>query len=173
MASSYVNETVKTSAIAVFLNTSTTSTAVWSRIGKQSELGISYNVETTEENYIDEDGPTTEAERYTVSFDGEYVAYGSDEVFQYLDAKRIARATGTNAQTQVLLVYKFKKETKSNVDHYDAELSNCTVAITEFGGEGGGGKAHINYTITLNGDPSAETVTISGDPPRPTIDTQG
>lgn len=162
MAMSYVEGTAKTSAIAVFLKTGgTATTPVWSRVAKQSELGISYNVETTEENYIDEDGPTTEAERYTVSFDGEYIAIGGDKVFEFLDSIRLARATGTAAQTDLLIVYKFRKDGSN----FAAELSNCTVAISEFGGEGGGGKAHISYTITLNGDATQGTATIDNSGP--------
>ena len=154
---------IKTSAIAIFLNTSTTSTASYARIRKQSELNFSYDAETEEENYIDEDGPTTETTRYTISFDGEYVAYEDDDVFSYLDDIRINRLTGEDAQTDALIAYKYKPHSDSttSIPAYVAEKDNVTIAITGYGGDGGGGKVHINYTITLNGNATMGKVTVS------------
>lgn len=152
---------IKTSKIAVFLNTGTGSSPTWSRIRKQNELNIGYDAETEENNFIDEDGPSTSVEKYKVSFDGEMVAYDEDEVFAYLDDLRQKRATGTDAETEVLMVYLYDAQD----DAYVAEKNNCSVQITDFGGEGGGGTAHINYTVTLNGDPVKGTCTVTSGTP--------
>lgn len=159
---------IKTSAIAAFINTTPGETSPsWNRFRKQNELKIGYDAEVSEENYIDEDGPTSEVERYKVSFDGEYVAYKGDAVFEYLDKLRKTRATGASAQTDVLLVNIYDETSGS----YSAEKSRAVVTITEFGGEGGGGKAHINYSISLNGNPEVGTCTIADGKPVFTVPT--
>lgn len=153
---------VKTSAIAAFLNTSPSKDAeTWARFRKQNELKIKYDAEVSEEKYIDEDGPTSEIENYKVSFDGEYTAYKNDPVFNYLDDLRQSRATGTAAETDVLLVYVYDSEGSA----YSAERSKASITITDFGGEGGGGKAYINYTVNLNGNPERGTCTIADGKP--------
>lgn len=155
-------DVIKTSSIAAFLNTTPSAEAEsWARFRKQNEINIKYDAEVSEENYIDEDGPTSEVERYKVSFDGEYVAYKGDAIFDYLDEIRQSRATGTAAETDVMLVYIYDSEGEA----YSAEKSTAAITITEFGGEGGGGKAHINYTVNLNGDPKRGTCTITNGKP--------
>lgn len=159
-------DVIKTSAVAAFLNTTPSeSSEDWQRIRKQNELNISYDAEVSEENYIDEDGPTSEVERYKVSFDGEYVAYKGDAVFEYLDTIRKTRATGASAQTDVLLVNIYDATGNS----YSAEKSKAVITITEFGGEGGGGKVHINYSVNLNGDPQVGTCTVTDGKPAFTV----
>lgn len=159
---------IKTSEIAAFINTTPGETSPnWNRFRKQGELKIGYDAEVSEENYIDEDGPTSEVERYKVSFDGEYVAYKGDAVFEYLDKLRKTRATGASAQTDVMLVNIYDETSGS----YSAEKSRAVVTITEFGGEGGGGKAHINYSVSLNGNPEAGTCTIADGKPVFTVPT--
>lgn len=159
-------EIVKTSAIAAFLNTVPGESApTWSRFRKQNELNIGYDAEVETSTYIDEDGPTDEVERYKVSFDGEYVAYKDDPIFDYLDELRQSRATGTDAITDVLLVYKYDSTGEGANTAYAAEKSEATITIGEFGGEGGGGKAHINYSVSLNGTPTRGTCTITNGTP--------
>lgn len=157
------NKKIKTSAIAAFLNVGESATSpTWARIRKQGELTLKYDGETEEDKWIDENTPSTSLEKYAVSFDGELVCYKDDEVFKYIDGLRQLRAVGTDAETQCLIVYKYDTTDDAT---YAAELNNCTIQISEFGGEGGGGSASLNYTCTFSGDPKIGTCTFAGDQP--------
>ena len=153
---------IKTSEIAAFINTTPSSTATWERVKKQNELKINYEAEMEEFTFVDEDGPTNEVERYKVGFGGEHVAYKGDPVFEYLDGIRQSRATGAAAVTEVLIVNIYDET--SGV--YSAEKNSATITIAgDFGGEGGGGKAYINYSVAFNGDPIKGTCTITAGVP--------
>jgi hypothetical protein len=82
------------------------------------------------------------------------------------------RITGGDAQTDALIAYIYKEHSSSttSIKAYVAEKDNVTIAITGYGGEGGGGKLHINYTVTLNGDPTWGKVTIANGVPTFTAD---
>lgn len=151
-------EIVKTSKIAAFLNTaaSTETDPTWSRVRKQGELKLTYNATTEEENFVDEESPTTSVERYAVSFDGEMTCYKGDPVFDYLDEIRQARATGEKCETDCLVVYLYDNEGEA----YASELNKASIQINDFGGEGGGGKAKISYTVNFNGDHTRGTCTV-------------
>lgn len=149
---------IKTSKIAAFLNTGTSDKPVWSRIRKQGELKLKYNASTSEDTYIDEDSPTTNVDNYAVSFDGELTCYKDDPIFTYIDGIRKDRATGTDCETDCIIVYMYDGDTETG---FAAEKNRCTVQVSEFGGEGGGGKATLNYSCTFNGDPVIGTATLT------------
>ncbi len=153
---------IKTSKIAAFVNTGKTAAEVWSRIRKQSELKLAYDAETEEDTFVDEEAPTTSVERYKVSIDGEMVAFVGDPLFDYLDNLRQSRATGTAAETDVLLVYLYDAKESA----YAAEKNRASIQIKDFGGEGGGGTASISYTITLIGDPTKGVCTVEEGEPK-------
>lgn len=154
-------EKVKTSKIAAFVNTGETAAEVWSRIRKQNELKLSYDAETEEEKYVDEEAPTTSIENYKVSIEGDHIAFKGDPIFEYLDELRQERATGTRAETDVLLVYLYD----AKEDVYSAERNRASIQIKDFGGEGGGGTASISYTINFIGDHTRGTCTVKDGKP--------
>lgn len=149
---------IKTSKIAAFINTTPDSDDTFERVRKQGELTMKYDAETSEDTYIDEDGPTTNVDRYSVGFDGELVAHTGDPVFEYLDKLRQNRAVGAAAATECIIVYVYDKKAEGS---YAAEKNNCSIQISEFGGEGGGGNASLNYTCSFNGDPVKGTAKIA------------
>lgn len=156
------NEKIKTSKIALFIDTGDSkSSPIWSRVRKQSELQLKYDGSTEEDNWVDQDTPSTSLEKYAVSVDGEMTCYKGDPLFEYLDNLRQKRATGTDAETKALVVYLYDE----TAGKYAAELNECTIQFSQFGGEGGGGSASLSYTITFNGDPTLGTVTVSDGAP--------
>lgn len=153
---------IKTSKIALFIDTGDSkSSPIWSRVRKQSELQLKYDGSTEEDNWVDQDTPSTSLEKYAVSADGEMTCYKGDPLFEYLDNLRQKRATGTDAETKALVVYLYDE----TAGKYAAELNECTIQFSQFGGEGGGGSASLSYTITFNGDPTLGTVTVSDGAP--------
>ncbi|MEL4106779.1 hypothetical protein AAFA46_08090 [Oscillospiraceae bacterium WX1] len=146
---------VKRSQVAAFLNTGTTETPVWSRIGK-GVIGqtITYNPQVTTETYINEDNATTSLTSYQVNIATPQTAYAGDPVFDFVDALRQARAVGDDAEVEVLLVYLY------TTSPYRSEKNTAVIQIDDFGGDGGT-PVVINYTLNLNGDPIVGTSTIT------------
>lgn len=153
-------EKIKRSKFASFLNTAPGETSpVWSRFGKGvTSQTVSYNPESNTEQYIDEDSSTTTLDRYAPTMDGQMTAYKGEAVFDFVDELRRKRAVGSDAETDVLLVYIYDAE--GGATSYPAEKQHVNVQIDDFGGEAGG-SLPINFTVNFMGDPVLGTVTIS------------
>lgn len=150
---------VKRSEFAAFLNVGTKQSPSWARMGKGiTSQTIAYNPSTTSETYIDEDNATTNLDSYAPTIDTPQTAYAGDAVFDYVDNLRQTRAVGSDAETEVLLVYIYDEE---SAGVYKAERNTAVIPIDDFGGEGGGNVV-LNYTVNLNGDPTQGTATITG-----------
>lgn len=148
-------EKIKRSKIASFLDTSKgASTPEWALIGNGvTEQTISYNPQSSEETYINQDSPTIDIESYKPTINTPMTAIKGEPVFDFVDGLRIARATGTAARTKICIVYLYKETVSGK---YPAEVSDCSVQVDDFGGTGGE-TAKLNFTINLIGDPTAGT----------------
>ena len=146
---------IKRSQVAAFLNTGTTETPIWSKMGKGiTEQTIAYNPQATTENYIHEDSATTSIDSYQVNISTPQTAYTGEPVFDYVDKIRQTRGVGAAAETEILLVYLY------TASPYKAELNKASLQVDDFGGEGGGNVV-LNYTINLNGDPKLGAVVVT------------
>ncbi len=149
---------VKRHEFASFLNTGTKDEPVWSRMGKGiTSQTIAYNPATTTETYIDEESATTSLDSYAVSIATPQTAYAGEPVFDFVDNLRQMRATGSDCEAELLLVYLYDSTEDGK---YKAERNNVIVQIDDFGGDGGASVV-INYTLNLNGDPVLGTVAIA------------
>lgn len=158
-------EKVKRSKFASFLNVSITETEDWARMGKGiTSQSVSYNPSTTSETYIDEDSATTTLDSYAPTMDGAMTAYAGDPVFDYVDNLRQSRAIGAECETELLLVYLYDKVGEDAAATYAAEKQKVSIAVDDFGGEGGGNVA-INYTLNFVGEAEQGTVAIADGKP--------
>lgn len=149
---------IKRSEFATFINTSPGSTATYSRMGKGiTGQTVAYNPTVTTEQYINEDSATSSIDAYAPSINTPQTCYAGDPVFEYIDGLRRARAIGSDAETDVVLVYIYES---SGSSAYAAEKCKCVVSIEEFGGDAGN-PVSITYTLNLNGDPEIGTATIT------------
>ena len=149
---------VKRSEFAAFLNTAKSGAESWARFGKGiTSQTISYNPETTQETYIDEDSGSTTLDSYAPTMDGAQTAYAGDAVFDFVDSLRKSRAVGADAETDVLLVYLYDAQADNK---YAAEKQRVSIQIDDFGGDGGA-PLSINYTVNFVGESTAGTVTIA------------
>ena len=122
----------------------------WALIGDGvTTAEIAYNPEVSQETYIHQDAGSAEVERYAPTQAIEAVAINGDDVFEYIDALRIAQATLDDAHTQIVNVWMYED---AETGAYPAQLQDVTVAVDTFGGEGGTSNK-INYTIYYRGDP--------------------
>lgn len=150
-------EKIKRSLFATFLNTGTSGTENWARMGKGiTSQSISYNPNVTTEQYIDEDNAYSSVDSYAPSLDGTQTCYKGDPVFEYIDNLRQTRAVGAALETEVLFVYMYAGTSGS----FKAEKNKCVIQLGEYGGDGGG-NVTMTYTIGLNGDPVVGTASVS------------
>lgn len=157
---------IKRSLLATFLNTGTSEEPVWSLIGDGvTEQTISYNPQTNDETYINQNSGVTDVESYKPTISNPMTAMKGDEVFEYVDALRIKRAVLDESVTEILIVYLYKTAAEGA---YPAERNRCGIQIDDFGGAGGE-SAKLNFTVNLQGDathgtfnPSTKAFTEAG-----------
>ena len=140
---------IKRSKFAAFLNTGASSAETWSLIGDGvTSMTISYNAQTSEETYINQDSGTTDVESYKPTSAVPMTAIQGDPVFDFVDGLRKKRAVLEDARTEICLVYLYEAE---QTGAYPAEKNICSIQIDDFGGEGGGSNV-INFTMNFVGD---------------------
>lgn len=152
---------IKRSAYASYLNTSTKASPTWIRMGQGiSEMDLDYNPEEEEEKYIHQDSATHSVTSYAPASDVEQKCHENEPIFEYVDAKRRARAVEADAETQILDVFIYDKKAEGV---YGAELNDAIIVINSFSGDS------IGYSVKRNGDPKVGYVTISTSGSTPTI----
>ena len=111
MADNEVVETkIKRSAYASFLNTGTKSEPSFVRMGKGiTEMALDYNPKDESEQYIHEDNETHELTGYAPESSVNQKCYKNEPIFEYVEAKRRARAIQADAETQRLDVFIYDK----------------------------------------------------------------
>lgn len=144
---------IKRSAYASFLNVGTKAEQLFKRMGQGiSEMSLEYNPEEESEKYIHQDSATHSITGYAPASDVEQKCYKGEEIFEYVDAKRRARAVESDAETQILDVFMYDKKAEGI---YGAELNDAIIAINSFSGD------TIGYSVKRNGDPVPGYVTIA------------
>ncbi len=156
-------QAIKRSKFAEFINvTPDAQTPTWARIGKGvSENEISYNANVTSETFIDEDSANNSVDSYAPQIPVTQYAYKGDKVFDFVDGLRQKRATGSECETQILMIYIYDTDDDTT---YAAETNNVAIQVDTFGGNGGE-RASIGYNILFNGDSTVGTATITAGVP--------
>lgn len=149
---------IKRSEVMTFMDITPSSTATYKLIGDGVTSGaIGYNPKTTEETYIHQDSATITVESYAPTMAVEAIAVSGDDVFEFIDGLRVARATLDDAETTIVNVWAYES---GGPTAYPAEEQKVSIQIDEFGGDGGTA-VKISYTINFIGDPVAGTFNSS------------
>ena len=153
---------VKRPEIMAFLDKTPNSTYTWKLIGNGMTTGsYSYEANETSETYIVDYNATTTIDSYTLSFDGEMKCIFGDDVYDYINGLRYNLATGTDAESHLLLIDKYDEVSSGN---FRAQLFNCSISISSYGGDGGATPT-ISFKVSANGTPKKGTATITGGVP--------
>lgn len=157
---------VKRTEIMAFLNiTPSAQTKDYALVGNGMTTGsYSYEANETSETYIVDDNATTTVDGYTLSLDGEMKCIYGDDVYDFINGLRYDLATGTDAETDVLLVDKYDFTTEGSTTSFKAQEFKCSVSISSYGGDGGATPT-IGFKINVNGTPTNGTVTMSNGVP--------
>lgn len=145
---------IKRSEVKTFVNVNPSGAASYKLIGDGVTTGaIGYNPKTSEETYIHEDSATISVESYAPTLPVEAIAVSGDDVFEFIDGLRIARAVLDDAETDIVNVWMYES---GGPTAYPAEKQTVSIQIDEFGGDGGS-SVKINYTVNFIGDPIVGT----------------
>lgn len=148
---------IKSSKVAVLLKT----TDGYKRMGKGiTDLPISYGAKTTSETYVDEDNATTTVDSYEIGIDTEQTAIKGEPVFDYIDSLRRSLATGSDCETEAVLVDIYNLSGDESSASGTGQKFGATIAITDFELKGGE-VVKIKYKLSLNGTPSDVSVSIA------------
>ena len=162
-----LNNTAK----AKFLNIAPTSaTPNWAIIGRGiTSNENSYGAKTTDEHWILEDNERHSLDGYALGSDVEQTAIKGDEVFDYVDNLMFYMKKGSECETQMLEVYKYRVDETGSTPKYDARLFNVLV-VPDTDSIEGGAALKIKYKIQVQGDPIFGKVTFTNGKPTFTED---
>jgi len=157
----------KRSAFKMFMNTTPGGEAgTYSIIGPGvTDLSISYNPQTSTEQYIHEDTATTEMTGYQPNAPVTAQAVKEDPTFEFVNQMRKDLPIGSDAHTDVILVDVFGKQSSGA---YEATKQPVSIQIDSYGGSASD-PLSIGYTINWRGsgtqgsfDPDTKTFTEGG-----------
>lgn len=138
----------KRSAFKMFMNTTPEDTATYNIIGPGvTDLTISYNPQTSTEQYIHEDVATTELTGYQPNAPVTAQVVKDDPAFEFINKIRTGLLIGSDAHTDVVLVDIFGKQTGGA---YSATKQPVSIQIDSYGGAASD-PLSIGYTINWRG----------------------
>lgn len=157
---------VKSNELPVFLNvTPKANTEDWELAGNwQTNADRTYEATETEEEYVNDEGPTTEVDSYKVSLENEMKCVSGDPVFEYIDGLRYNLAIGEDAESEALFVDKYSYTEENSIIKYRAQLFGCSISISKQSREGGK-VSTISYKVNCNGKPKNGVVTFANGKP--------
>jgi hypothetical protein len=155
---------IKKHEIAVYLDASATATPDWFRIAKATELKIAMNPETEEYDYIADENPTTELDRYAPEISGMPLKmYKGNDDFDFFYDKFYNMAIGSEANVNALIVYKFdytEAGTEPVVTTYKAWQAGATISVDEMNAN----DSELSVNIALNNITKGTVVFSDGNP---------
>lgn len=133
-----IGDMVKKFNVALFLNAGTEAVPVWKRIQKSTDNTITMNPEEKTFDYIVDEAPTTEIDRYNPSLGQPITMYKGEEDFEFVFDKFFAQAVGDDAHSEILIVF-YNAESGAG---YKAWKASCVMSFDNMN--------PIESTITVN-----------------------
>lgn len=152
-----MGEMVKKWKIAPFLNKGKSDLPDWFRIKKSTAIDLLMNPELKDYDYIADESPTTELDKYKPSLSQALTMYKGEEDYEYVFDKFFNMAVGEDAKTEILLV--FFQEPVDGSDkptHFKAWKSGCVISVNDLNGV----DSVINFDVLFGGTVAKGYVTI-------------
>lgn len=147
---------IKKHHVALFLNTGTSASPVWKQIKKSIDNTITMNPETMTFDYIVDESPTDEVDRYKPSLSQPITMYKGENDYEYLFNKFFEQDTGTDAHSQILIVFYGHDVATS----YKAWKSDCILVIDNMNPVESTITANINFNGTTDKGTAAVTAGV-------------
>lgn len=164
-------ERLNNTAKVNFLNTTPTGASkTWSILGRGiTSKENSYGAKTTDEHWIIEDNERHSVDGYSLGSDLEQVALKGDPVFTYIDDLMYKMKKGTDLETELLEVFKYRVSDTESTPKYDARLFKALI-VPDSDTLEGGNALKIKYKIQIQGDPTFGKVTFTSGAPTFTVE---
>lgn len=144
---------IKKFHIALFMNTGTSASPVWKQIKKSTDNTITMNAETQTFDYIVDESPTTELDRYSPSLSQPLTMYKGEPDYEYLFGKFFEQATGADAHSEILIVFLGHDVASA----YKAWKSDCVLTVDNMNPV----ESTLTVTIGFNGTTEKGTATVA------------
>ena len=148
---------IKKFHVALFLNTGTDVSPVWKQIKKSTDNTISMNPETQTFDYIVDESPTTEIDRYAPSLSQPLTMYKGEADYEFIFGKFFDQASGADAHSQILIVF-YGADVSSE---YKAWKCDCVLAMDNMNPV----ESTITVNITFNGTTDKGTAAVTAGVP--------
>lgn len=139
----------KRSSFLMFLNVAPSEAGTYALIGDGvTELSISYNPQTTTNQYIHQDVAQTDITGYQPNAPVTAQAVKGDKVYQFINGLRKKLPVGADAYTDVVLI---ETTEEKGAGGYPAQKQPVSIQIDSFGGAASD-PLSIGYTINWRGE---------------------
>lgn len=155
---------IKKHHVALFLNTGTSVSPVWKQIKKSTDNTITMNPETMVFDYIVDESPTTEIDRYSPSLSQPITMYKGEEDYEYLFDKFFSLSVGADAHSELLIVFYGHEVTTS----YKAWKASCVLSMDNMNPV----ESNITVSVLVNGTVDTGTALVTAGVPVFTSSTQ-
>ena len=144
---------IKKYHVALFLNGGTTDVLDWKQIKKSTDNTITMNAETQTFDYITDEAPTTEINRYAPSLSQPITMYKGEPDYEFVFDKFFNQAVGADAHSDILIVFYGADDSSA----YKAWKASCILQIDNMNPV----ESTITATITFNGTTDKGTVVVT------------
>ena len=145
---------IKKHLIALYLNKGTSQTPEWFRIKKSTALSLALNPETKDYDYIVDESPTTELDKYKPTINQALTMYKGETDYEEVFNRFFNLSVGNDAKTEVLIVF-MAEDTAENT--FKAWKSECVISISELNAV----DSTITFDILFGGTTKKGTATVS------------
>ena len=144
---------IKKYHVALFLNGGTTDVLEWKQIKKSTDNTITMNAETQTFDYIVDEAPTTEINRYAPSLSQPITMYKGEPDYEFVFDKFFNQAVGADAHSEILIVFYGADATSA----YKAWKAPCVLQIDNMNPV----ESTITATITFSGTTDKGTAVVT------------
>lgn len=149
---------VKKWKIALFLNKGTSTEPDFFRIKKSTALDLNMNPQILDFDYIADESPTTELDKYKPSLAQALTMYKDEPDYEYIFEKFYNISVGSDAKSEVLIVfYQEPVDEGTEHTHFLAWKSDCMISINDLNAV----DSVINFDINFGGTISKGYATVS------------
>jgi len=147
---------IKKYHVALFVNSGTPTVPVWKRIQKSTDNTITMNAETKTFDYIVDESPTDEVDRYKPSLSQPITMYKGNEDYEFFFDKFFSQAVGDDAHAEILIVFYGADVATS----YKAWKSSCVLILDNMNPVESTITANINFNGTTDKGTAAVTAGV-------------
>jgi len=150
---------IKKHMIALYINTGTTETPIWTRVKKSTKLTINMDAKTEDYDYIADESPTTELDKYQPKIEkNPLTMYEGEPDFEAIFNYFYDMKVGDDAKVDVLVVFMFSPETGGA---YKAWKNRSVITIEEMDAVA----SELSFNLLFGGTMEKGTATIASGVP--------